>query len=174
LLVPGTVDASWVADDGSTDDVTVCQQAIRIIREKKPDVLFVHLASVDVVGHNAGWGTDEQLTAVRTADECVGRLLGALGDIGRLDEMLIIVTSDHGGAGRTHGPEDPRSRSIPWIAVGPGVRANFDLSRFGKGHDVQTYDTFATACHALGLRVQKRVEGKPIVQIFEQVELLNR
>lgn len=174
LLVPGTVDTAWIAADGATDDAAVCAQAVEVIRSAKPDVLFVHFASVDVVGHAVGWGTDEQLAAVRDADACVARVLHALRESGRLEEMLVIVSSDHGGAGRTHGPEDPRSRSIPWIAAGPGVRQNFDLTRFGKDHDVQTYDTFATACYALGLRPQRRVEGKPIVQIFDQAELMSR
>lgn len=42
----------------------------------------------------------------------------------------------------------------------------------GRDVDIQTYDTFATACEALGLRVVRRVEGRPIRAIFESGELL--
>jgi arylsulfatase A-like enzyme len=172
LAAPGTLDFSWITSEGSSEDPEVVQHAVELIRSRKPDLLFVHFPTTDNVGHAVGWGTSEQLGAIRFADECVGKVLAALSDVGRLDDSLIILTSDHGGAGRTHGPDDPRSRSIPWIAAGPGVKRNYDLTLLGRDHDVTTYDTFATACYALGLRPPRRVEGRPVVQIFERSELL--
>lgn len=172
LLVPGTVDAHWITNEGGDEDDVVTAKAVELIGLARPDVLFVHLPSVDKVGHDKGWGSAEQLRAVAAADACVGRVLAALEETGKLRDMLVIVTADHGGSGRTHGPDDVRSRAIPWIAVGPGVRADFDLTLLGADHDVQTYDTFATACHALGLRVRHRIEGRPVRAIFQSAELV--
>lgn len=174
LTPPETLTAAWITRESSCLDSEVADHAVEIIRQTRPDVMFVHLPNVDNAGHGVGWGTPEQLAIVKSADDCIGRLLDAYREIGRLDSTLVIVTADHGGAGRSHGPEDPRSRTIPWIAVGPGVRPGFDLTRLGRDYDVQTYDTFSTVCWALGLKPQKRVEGKPILEMFENAELVLR
>ncbi len=65
-----------------------------------------------------------------------------------------------------------RSRSIPWIVHGPGIRKNFDLARLGKKHNVETYDTFATACAVLGIAVKGQIEGKFVSEILEERDLL--
>ena len=74
--------------------------------------------------------------------------------------------------GKTHGGLDPRSRHIPWVAAGPGVRQNYDLTRDQK-LVVATYDTFATACYFLGIESPDGIEGKPVGQIFEQEATLS-
>ena len=58
------------------------------------------------------------------------------------------------------------------LAVGPGVRPGFDLTRIDT-LQIDTYDTFATACHALGLAIPDHVEGKPITEI-SYIVILNR
>jgi arylsulfatase A-like enzyme len=70
-----------------------------------------------------------------------------------------------------HGPNDPRSRHIPWIVVGPGVRANYDLTRAADLH-VNTEDTFATACYVLGIPLPADIDGKPVLAIFEKPDEL--
>jgi hypothetical protein len=75
------------------------------------------------------------------------------------------VSADHGGAGKSHGADDPRSRFIPWIAVGPGVCANVDLT-IHANLAVRTEDTFATAAYVLGITTSKPVDGKPVMEIF--------
>ena len=84
--------------------------------------MFVHFPSTDNVGHAIGWGTPQQLAAVETADKQLARVLAALDEAGVLGSTLIILTADHGGAGKEHGPDDPRARHIPWIAVGRGSK----------------------------------------------------
>jgi len=83
----------------------------------------------------------------------------------------VILSADHGGAGRTHGPEDPRSRTIPWIIAGPGIRRNFDLTRIAD-LNVETTDTFATACALLNIPIERRISGKFVSQILSDGELL--
>ncbi|MCS7034059.1 MAG: alkaline phosphatase family protein, partial [Phycisphaerae bacterium] len=171
LAPPAVLDHAWITPLAACSDREVLEQALRILREHRPDVLFIHLPQVDNVGHAHGWGTPEQLAAVANADDCVGQIVAAVDELGRADSTLLIVSSDHGGAGRTHGPDDPRSRAIPWIAVGPGVRPDFDLTRLGKDFEIQTYDTFATACFALGIQPRSRIDGKPIREMFDGLEL---
>lgn len=153
-------------------DQEVSAAAAAIIHEHKPDVLFVHLPDCDRVGHKDGWGSPEQLKAVATADQNLGSVLQALDDEHLTDSTLIILSADHGGNGRTHGGLDPRSRTIPWIVAGPGVKRNYDLT-LDQQLTIYTYDTFATACEVLGIPRPSNCDGKPVLDIFSNRELLN-
>ena len=85
---------------------------------------------------------------------------------GLADTTAVIFTADHGGAGNFHAANDPRSRTIPWIITGPGIRQDHDLTQDYYTH-VNTTDTFATACHLLAIPIQHKIQGKLIRQIFE-------
>lgn len=160
---PGVIHDVYLPDEGKVTDAIVAKEAVRILREKRPRVMFVHLPDVDTVGHSIGWGTPEQVAAAGRADAAVGEVLNALDEKARV-ATLVIVSADHGGAGRGHGPDDARSRHIPWIASGPGISTNLDLTLFSE-LNVRTEDTFATACDYLGLTT-RAVVGKPVKQIY--------
>ena len=162
---PGSIDWKYLPRDEPIPDAFVAQQAVRILRTRRPHVLFVHFADTDTVGHLAGWGTPEQLEFVENADRQVGVVLAALERSGLRDSTLVILTSDHGGAGLEHGPDDPRSRHIPWIIAGPGVRRDFDLTLVAD-LEVDGVDTFSTACDFLGVWAEG-TEGKVIRDAFE-------
>jgi hypothetical protein len=172
LKKPGTIDWSWVAPTATSEDPDEMTAAAQILRDHKPDVFFVHFPSVDNIGHLVGWGTDEQVAAVSRADGHIGQLLAITKELNLDDQTLFIVTADHGGAGRTHGPDDPRSRTIPWILYGPGVRKNFDLTRLGKSVDIQTFDTFATTAAVLGIPIREKIDGVFVKAAFENQQLL--
>ena len=173
LAKPGTLDYVYVPTDNDVTDSVVLEQALVILSSQSPDLLYVHLPSVDQAGHAKGWGTNEQLLAIARADAALGRILDELETRKLLEQTLVIVSSDHGGAGRTHGPDDVRSRNIPWIAAGPGVRRNYDLTRY-PDLTVKTEDTFATAAAYLGLKAPANVDGRAVEEIYERrdVELL--
>ena len=166
FAAPGVLDESFVpAPGGLARDSVVADSAAGWIRTRRPAVLFVHFADPDVVGHDVGWGTPEQLATVAAADRALARILNALADSPAGDSTLILVSTDHGGAVKTHGGLDARSHFIPWIAAGPGVRANYDLTLEPK-LQVRTEDTFATACAWLGLKIEKPVDGRAVTEIF--------
>jgi predicted AlkP superfamily pyrophosphatase or phosphodiesterase len=168
LAKVGTVDRSWVR---AAKDEEVAAAAVATLREQKPQVMFVHFPGADVAGHGHGWGSPQQVAAVEGIDAALGKILDALNKSRLGKSTFIIVSADHGGAGLTHGADDVRSRTIPWIAVGPGVRKNYDLTRDPTLH-VRTEDTFATACHMLGLAAPEGIDGKPVEQILEERQLL--
>lgn len=170
LLKPGTLNESFVPASGTVADTVVTDTVANWIRLRRPQVLFVHLADVDLEGHEHGWGSRAQLGAVATADRCVGRLLAALQASGLRDSTLILVTSDHGGAGTGHGPDDPRSRYIPWVLAGPGVRHDFDLTE-SQELTVHTEDTFATLCELLGLDSPHGIDGRPVRAVLDSSRL---
>jgi len=166
---PGSIDWKFIKE---ADDAEVAAAAAAIIHEHHPDVMFVHLPDCDRIGHSTGWGTPEQIEVVGKTDTALGLVLDAEDASHLTDSTLIILSADHGGNGRTHGGLDPRSRTIPWIAAGPGVKPNYDLTRNIK-LVIYTYDTFATACEAMAFAIPSDIDGKPILDIYEHRELLN-
>src|SRR5206468_1999611 len=144
--------------------------ALEIIRGHAPEVMLVHFPSVDNTGHGIGWGSPEQMKAIEEADAAVGEVLKCLDERQLSESTLVIVTADHGGAGKSHGPDDPRSRHIPWIAVGPGIRTHVDLTSYAK-LVINTEDTFATVCWMMGIPpTLADLDGVPVKVIVKQKE----
>ena len=169
---PGALDWHSVPVQDKVEGTEVGQNAVAVIRDHQPQVMFVHFPGVDNAGHSKGWASPEQMAAIHATDTMLGQVIAAAKAANTFDHTLLIVTADHGGQGRVHGPNDPRSRHIPWIAVGPGVRTNYDLTR-AADLKVNTEDTFATACYVLGIPPPADIDGKPILAIFEKpAELL--
>ncbi|MDB5297038.1 MAG: type phosphodiesterase/nucleotide pyrophosphatase [Phycisphaerales bacterium] len=162
---PGVLDWRWIPSKGAVKTGAVVGPACDIIKQHKPNAMLVHFPSVDATGHGNGWGSPEQMKAITEADAALGRLVDAMEEAGTADSTLMIISADHGGAMKGHGPEDPRSRHIPWIAVGPGLRKGYDLSLNVKTL-VKTEDTFATACWALGIPpTVTNLDGTPVKAI---------
>jgi hypothetical protein len=169
FAAPGALDWSSIR---VANDRQVMDEAIAMLRSHRPNLLFVHLPGTDGAGHAHGWGSSQQVDAVQQADVQVGRLLDTLDELGLAGSTFILISADHGGTGLSHGGPDPRSRTIPWIAAGPGIRRNYDLTR-EPGLRMRTEDTFATVSMMLGLPINSRVQGRPVVQILaERGELM--
>jgi type I phosphodiesterase/nucleotide pyrophosphatase len=167
LAKPGTLDWQYIPDVSKSDDSDVTAHALEMIRDHQPDVLFVHLPSVDNAGHAKGWSSPEQMEAIHRADACIGQILAALDEQKLRDSTFIVITSDHGGAGRSHGPDDARSRHIPWIVSGPGIRKGLDLTIYGS-LNIDTEDTFSTCAYVLGIPVVIPVDGHVVQEIFDR------
>lgn len=148
------------------DDVVIAE-SVKIIESFRPNFIFVHLPQVDTVGHDKGWGSAAQLEQIGRTDALVAQVLAALERMGLRESTVIMISADHGGAGLTHGPDDERSRRIPWIIAGPGVRKDFDLTQIAA-LEVRTEDTCATACWLLGLPLLANFDGKPVYEAFEK------
>lgn len=166
LAKPGTVRWLYLPPTEKVTDDEVARHAVVLIRQAKPQVLFVHLPGVDTAGHLDGWGSHEQRHAVAEADTALGLILDALEQAGLDKSTLLLVTADHGGAGKTHLPDDARARNIPWIVRGPGIAADVDLTTDLK-LVINTEDTFATVCYVMGIPIPTDIDGKPITQIFD-------
>jgi len=167
LAKPGTLQFVSLPQKGEGDENNkfATDAAEKIILEHRPEVMFIHLPDVDATGHKYGWGSREQLAAIEQTDRDLQRIFAALTTGGIADRTVVIISSDHGGAGKTHGPDDPRSRHIPWIITGPHVRQG-DLTREVE-LVVNTEDTCATACYLLGLPQLPYFDGKPVFSAFD-------
>ena len=168
LNKPGTLAHVFLPPGEKGDNALVVAETLKVIAQRVPDLLFMHLPDVDTVGHRHGWGSPEQLAAIAVTDRQIGEVLAAFERAGALDQTVFIITSDHGGAGLSHGhvgPDDGRSRYIPWIANGPGVRCGFDLTQIDR-LQIDTEDTGVTAAWLLGLALPAYLDGKPIREAF--------
>jgi len=169
LARPGSLDWCYLPD-GYANDLNVARQAEYIITHHQPQLMFVHFADNDAVGHGSGWGSPEQIRTIQTADAAVGIVLDALRRAGILESTVIILNADHGGSGYGHGPDDERSNHIPWIICGPGIRKNVDLTT-ERELVVRVEDTFATACFLLKIPLDEDIDGKPITQALEAIKI---
>jgi predicted AlkP superfamily pyrophosphatase or phosphodiesterase len=175
LDAPGATDYSFVPnrDTGIVDLDTVTRKAEAAIRAHRPSLMFIHFPEVDFAGHREGWGSQAQIAAAERTDAALARIRAALNRAGIGRSSVVIVSADHGGAGRTHGPGDARSRHVPWVVTGPGVKPDFDLTRVPK-LDVNTEDSAATAVHLLGLALPAYLDGKPVLDAFSPMAEIPR
>jgi predicted AlkP superfamily pyrophosphatase or phosphodiesterase len=75
LVLPGSVDDYDYA--GFTDG-QVIDRTVEVIQAGLPNVLFVHLPSVDSAGHMTGWMSESQLTAISWTDSLIGKVVAEL------------------------------------------------------------------------------------------------
>jgi predicted AlkP superfamily pyrophosphatase or phosphodiesterase len=167
LEAPNTLDYSRSPRGGLRDfrwDATRTVSEVEKHLESRapaPNVMFVHIAEPDYVGHLLGWMGWAYGNAVRQADQAVADLLGeAEARFGR-GNFTVIVTADHGGHDRSHGSSDPRDTTIPWIVWGKGVQAGTALPA-----GIRTMDTAATALWLLGVDAPEAWVGSAVTKAF--------
>lgn len=144
------------------DTLLTTRNAVPMIKEHAPDLMFLYMAQTDTDGHGFGWMSEGYLNAVKVSDEAVGMAIGALEDCGCLDETVIAVLADHGGHETKHGTDMPEDMLVPWFVAGPGIRNGYEI--MGR---VGLEDTAPTIASALGLPIPNGWTGKIIEQALE-------
>jgi arylsulfatase A-like enzyme len=167
LNKPGTIGHVYVPAGANSKDNndTVVAEAAKIIEATKPELMFLHFPDTDTVGHASGWGSPQFLAAVEKTDTQLAAVFAALDRAGIRQSTVVILSADHGGQGTSHGAEDERSRNIPWIVTGPGVRVGYDLTS-NAALSIRTEDTAATALWLLGLNLPANLDGRPVNAAF--------
>ncbi len=95
LLSDGS-DASFKSLSTVGRDYVWTEAACHIIRNRRPNLLLVHLLNVDGTHHLHGPQTAAGYTANAYADMCLARIVAAIDDAGIRDHTTLIVVSDHG------------------------------------------------------------------------------
>ena len=70
--------------------------AVYLIREHRPNLLLLHLLSLDSVHHQFGPKTLAGTAAIAFVDSCVGHVVEAVRAAGMSERTTFIVVSDHG------------------------------------------------------------------------------
>jgi len=127
-----------------------------------PNLMFIHYPEVDYAGHEYEWLSAKYFEALDTS---LASIVNLVNQPAYKNNTVIILTSDHGGKGKTHGEDIPEHRLIPWIAYGASLKPGWVYN-----NALLTYDTAATALSLLGLSVPKEWEGKPMVLPMETLQ----
>lgn len=118
-------DASRHFIDNPEKDIEVRDEALKTLRTQNPDAMFVYFGSVDEFGHGA---IDERasftpenalyLNAISHVDSHIGELLRAMKTRPQFadEDWLVLVCTDHGGRGNSHGGDSDSERKI-WLAA---------------------------------------------------------
>ena len=82
--------------DTALIDRFIMDGARAVLENFDPDIFFVGLVAVNIVGHKYGPESPEMAECFRETDEQIGRLLEVTEDQGKQEDTLFIVTADHG------------------------------------------------------------------------------
>ena len=159
-LVRGTADV----DEAYGSDDQVADRAVALLEDEQLRVLFLHFDDADHAGHTYGFDPDleQYRAAIEAIDRRVGRILAGLDRRvrNRQENWLVLVTSDHGGSGKSHGggARDVERRTSFIIASGQAFRGR-QLTRPASLPDVA-----ATALYHLLGRIDPewQLDGRPL------------
>jgi len=115
------------ADDAInvSTDVAVSTQAVGFLNSDDPDIMFLHYDDVDHAGHSYGFSpaVTQYITAIETVDFLIGTVLAEieLRPTYATEDWLILVSTDHGGVGTSHGGTSLEHQHVFVIASGDNV-----------------------------------------------------
>lgn len=147
--------------DGDKEDDTAAQ-AVKVVKENKPGLLFVHLDHVDHALHGVGFATEAYFEAVAKMDTLVGSIIAATKEAGTFEKTIFLLTADHGGKGTGHGGNSMDELTIPWILCGPGVKEGFEIA-----DPINTFDTAATVAYIFGVKQPYAWIARPVLSAFK-------
>ena len=134
----------------SANEVTdKCAEAIL---SGKYDVIICNLANCDMVGHTGKMAAT--IKAVETVDACVGRIVGAISNMGG----IILITADHGNADCMAEPDGGphtahTTNPVPFIISGADVKL-----KSGRLADITP-----TMLELMGIRKPEKMTGESLI-----------
>lgn len=120
--------------------------------EKSLNFVFLYLVDTDAAGHYHGWMGEEYMESVSIGIDSVKRMIERFGD-----EYSVIVMTDHGGHGCTHGSDHPEDMTIPLFFYGP----DFEKGKEIKGGSIM--DIAPTIAKVMGFEPDEEWEGHSII-----------
>jgi len=86
-------------DDGASSawqDQIWTEAAVDILKKHSPNLLLVHLLTLDNTNHEYGPDSNASYTAMALLDNCVKHIMSAIKESGRLGQTTVFIVSDHG------------------------------------------------------------------------------
>ena len=77
-------------------DLVYTRAAVDIIRKHHPDLLLLHLLSLDSIEHETGYGNDSGRNTIAFLDDRVQEVIDAVREAGDYDRTTFLIVSDHG------------------------------------------------------------------------------
>lgn len=91
------------------------------IISSKPTLCTIVYDDPDHTGHKFGFYSEEYYSVLESLDECIYRIVSSTKEANIYDNTVFILTSDHGGSGKSHGGDTPEERYTPFIMWGKRV-----------------------------------------------------
>ena len=108
-----------------SSDAEVSSQAASYISSNDPDLIFLHFDDVDHAGHSYGFNPtiSQYISAIETTDAYIIPIINAIEQRPNYanEDWLVLISSDHGGVGNSHGGTSIEHREVPFIASGNNV-----------------------------------------------------
>ncbi len=152
------------AESYTNHDSELTTQCCEHLRNLDPDLVFLYLGQVDECGHSFGFHptVKEYTQAIERVDAHIGQVTQAIESRQTYakEDWLILICTDHGGAGTDHGDghTNPDIRRTFLVVSGPSAVVN--------ATQTQTYqvDVVATALTHLKIPLHKdwELDGKPV------------
>ena len=99
---------------------------------------------------------------VAETDGIIGSIMESIHEAGMADNTLVMIVSDHGGIGNSHGGETVEESNVTFIYHGKGIKKNYEVRQ-----TVYMYDVAAHVAFALGLKAPYAWTGRPTLAAFE-------
>jgi predicted AlkP superfamily pyrophosphatase or phosphodiesterase len=155
LANPKWVDYAPQIKEANATKVT--SVALDYLKRAQPQLLFIHMPDPDWLGHKYGWGSKAQLASVTECDKNIGTIIKALSEMKMWEDLLLVVTADHGGEGRWHYGNSEKVKLIPFIASGGAMKLRGELNC-----PISICDIAPIVALALSLPVPKEWEERAI------------
>jgi len=108
-----------------SSDLEVATQASSYLSLNDPDILFLHFDDVDHAGHSYGFSPTipEYIAAIEGVDAHVETVMQAIEQRPTYanEDWLVLVTTDHGGLGYSHGGTSMEEQVVFVIASGDSI-----------------------------------------------------
>ncbi|WP_085728560.1 alkaline phosphatase family protein [Pseudomonas sp. R37(2017)] len=117
------------------DDAAIEREVLSTWQACQPDLAFIHLDAVDKAGHDGSFDPSDPgyAAAVRETDSRMRRLwekaFASPSAQGEMPQRLVVIASDHGGIGNSHGRYSDAERWAPVLAISPSGYPAVSISR---------------------------------------------
>ncbi len=105
-----------------SSDLEVSNEAINYLSSNDPDCMFLHFDDVDHAGHADGFSPNvsQYITAIEGVDSYISPIIQSISQRPNYanEDWLILITTDHGGLGTSHGGNSIEEQNVFVIASG--------------------------------------------------------
>jgi predicted AlkP superfamily pyrophosphatase or phosphodiesterase len=95
--------------------------AVTYILDKRPSLAVFVWDYPDHIGHSIGWYSDEYMNGLNHIDSIIEDVVNSCIEAEIIDNTFFVITSDHGGHGKTHGQAVMTDLETPFFLLGKGI-----------------------------------------------------
>ena len=111
-----------------SSDADVSSEASTYLFTNDPDLMFLHFDDVDHAGHSDGFSPNvsEYIIAIEAVDALLIPIMQSISQRPNYanEDWLVLITSDHGGVGTSHGGTSIEHQNVVVIASGNSITQN--------------------------------------------------